>query len=748
MCAQVAQRAGWGGGVVPLLNPALFAGALACVAIPILIHLLMRRRRKPIRWAAMRFLVEAYQRQRKRLLIERWLLLAVRCLAVLFLALALGRPAHQASGLDAPGARTVYLLVDDSLTATALDASGRPAVERNAAMAKELLSTLDASRGDRAGVISLSRPARGVVMAPSGDLAGVGEVLDGLEPTDAAADVGGAMGLVLDDLAESASGQSSTRSGPVVVAVFSEWLAGTAGEETAMPELPGDARMHVLISPPRQAEPSTVGIELAEPVRGVTVGDDVGGGRLRVRLRREGSGNALATRVVLRSGDGSSAWSPPVGETLVRWSAGQTTAETVVAFDRAALTGGRTSSALRIEIDPDDLPGDDVRYAAVDLRQSLRIGLASSAGFDHPTSVRDYGPAEWVRLSLRPGGDASTMELIDLPATGLERERLVDLSAIVLVEPARVSNAGWARLREFVARGGLLLVSPGADEGGDASPVWLVEMNQQLNLGWVVTAPPVELEEALTIEPELAAQNALLSVLGPELEALATSVPVRRRLGLEAQDAQVVIALSDGSPLVVASPSGDAPERGLVVLLTTSLDLGWTDLPARGLMVPMMQELVRQGVAVANPTRGSIAGDLPSAPVGTSELRLAGATPVLIERASAVRTAGVWRGQDAQGATTGLTLVNPDARAGQSRVRTTEEVVAWFGDQTTQTPLVIGDETAAGTSGADGEDAQRIDAGWALPAILALLLALVLDALLGRRFSHAEQSVRTSGGVA
>ena len=55
------------------------AGLLA-VSIPILIHLLARQRRKPVEWAAMRFLIEAFRKHRRRLQLEQIILLAVRCL--------------------------------------------------------------------------------------------------------------------------------------------------------------------------------------------------------------------------------------------------------------------------------------------------------------------------------------------------------------------------------------------------------------------------------------------------------------------------------------------------------------------------------------------------------------------------------------------------------------------------------------------------------------------------------------------
>ncbi|MBM3960940.1 MAG: hypothetical protein FJ306_03440, partial [Planctomycetes bacterium] len=51
---------------VTFLNPALALGALL-FAVPLVIHLLNRQRHKRRPWAAMEFLLKAYQKQRNRL---------------------------------------------------------------------------------------------------------------------------------------------------------------------------------------------------------------------------------------------------------------------------------------------------------------------------------------------------------------------------------------------------------------------------------------------------------------------------------------------------------------------------------------------------------------------------------------------------------------------------------------------------------------------------------------------------------
>ena len=95
------------------------AGAVS-IAVPILIHLLSRQRRRPIKWAAMRFLMEALRKHRRRLQLEQILLLAVRCLILALLGAALARPFLEAAGmLEGAGSRVVYLVIDNGLASGA-----------------------------------------------------------------------------------------------------------------------------------------------------------------------------------------------------------------------------------------------------------------------------------------------------------------------------------------------------------------------------------------------------------------------------------------------------------------------------------------------------------------------------------------------------------------------------------------------------------------------------------------------------
>ena len=70
---------------------AMLFGLLA-VSVPIIIHLLNRRQARRIDWGAMRFLMASLTSRKRHIMIEEIILMAVRCLLLALLALAMARP--------------------------------------------------------------------------------------------------------------------------------------------------------------------------------------------------------------------------------------------------------------------------------------------------------------------------------------------------------------------------------------------------------------------------------------------------------------------------------------------------------------------------------------------------------------------------------------------------------------------------------------------------------------------------------
>src|SRR5262249_55695017 len=69
---------------------------LGLASLPIIIHLLHRRRFKQTDWSAMEWLLEAIRKKARLLQFEQWLLLAVRTLLVVAVVLAMAKPVQNA----------------------------------------------------------------------------------------------------------------------------------------------------------------------------------------------------------------------------------------------------------------------------------------------------------------------------------------------------------------------------------------------------------------------------------------------------------------------------------------------------------------------------------------------------------------------------------------------------------------------------------------------------------------------------
>ena len=237
-----------------LLNPILGAIAFAFVALPIILHFL-KRKRKPVEWGAMRFLIEAYRRKRRRMTLEQLLLLLTRCALVLLFALAVGRP-YFGSASSRSGPTELYILLDDSVASAALDPQGRKAFDAIKTQAIALIDTLSPDAGDRAGLVLMSAPTRAVIAPASSDLSAVRRAIERAERTDAAADLHGALSTL-----ESTLTSDEENAPAVTIALLSPMRAGSLDPERPLPRLAAAGReVRLIASAPGETAPSNAAI--------------------------------------------------------------------------------------------------------------------------------------------------------------------------------------------------------------------------------------------------------------------------------------------------------------------------------------------------------------------------------------------------------------------------------------------------------------------------------------------------------
>lgn len=186
--------------LLAFLHPALL-GFAALFAVPLIIHLLNRRRFRIVPWAAMDFLLAAYKKKRKRLELENLLLLLLRCAIPVVLALVFARPYFGADSVLARFAeprREVVLVVDESYSMSRR--VGAATQFQNALeQCRRLAGSLDFERGDRVSLLTLAREPR--LLCVSGSAGDLEHKLATLaRPTYEPADLGRTLDVILDDL--------------------------------------------------------------------------------------------------------------------------------------------------------------------------------------------------------------------------------------------------------------------------------------------------------------------------------------------------------------------------------------------------------------------------------------------------------------------------------------------------------------------------------------------------------------------
>jgi hypothetical protein len=167
---------------VLFLSP-FFLWFLAAASVPVVIHLINRRRHKTIQWAAMQFLLRATRESRGKKKLRHILILTCRALALAALALAAARPiASGVFGWGGGSIDTVVLVLDRSASMELSTGDGRPA--RRAAVLAEVRQAMQALGSARLVLIDSASGTPQEVASPD-----VLEEISSTAATDAAADM-------------------------------------------------------------------------------------------------------------------------------------------------------------------------------------------------------------------------------------------------------------------------------------------------------------------------------------------------------------------------------------------------------------------------------------------------------------------------------------------------------------------------------------------------------------------------------
>jgi len=609
---------------VPILaafvTPALAAAGAAAVSLPIIIHLLARRRFKRIRWAAMDFLIDAERRNRRRIRMEEWILLALRCLAVALAGLLVARPFVTPSGLASAwgGSRRVerVFVVDDSFSMAYETPAGTP-FERSKTGVQRLIETIRRETpDDTVTVMRMSAPSKPLEAGASLDEAGGEELLARLEGMSASS-----RSIELAAVFEGVAEALQRDAGIVNAAVYlfsdfqrKDWASHepppSAGADSARAEARGSLTAPLSAWAAQDRALRTVLINVGEPeasnvaVTAVSLptGQPVAGAAAPVRATIGNFSDRDIQNLELQL---SVAHRPQPSKALPSLAQRQTASVDLDAdFPRPG------DEPIRVEIPRDALPIDDVRYAAADVVSAIRVLVVNG----EPTADEYDDEVQLLTTALRPEGEVfSGHEVVVVDEAAVEDESLPGFHVLILANVYRLAEGTTEAVDRFVRQGGGLLVFLGDQVDAESYNSGLYRGGQGIlpvELGEIVRASDAaHLVVTDRLHPALRAVGREDDPLGiaqirfREYFAAKLDVPEGERDAPSAGDAAVIARFNDaeGHAAIVEGRAG----LGRVVLVTTTADKEWNQWPDHPTYLPVMTELIRH---VARRTDGE--GDL------------------------------------------------------------------------------------------------------------------------------------------
>jgi hypothetical protein len=629
-----------------LLNPLLIWGTLLG-AIPIIIHLLNRRRFRRVEWAPMRYLKLTIQRNRRRIQIEQLLLLLLRVALPVLLFVLLARPLVNPTGLErwfgGAGRTSHVVLVDDSLS-MGYASEGPPALHRARGVAGALLA---ATRpGDRCTLVTTSAPRTPVFHEVEGtrreELAGDVVSLPQTETHAAWPTVLEAVDGVL---------QSCTYPTRQLTIVTDLRKAGWDAAVSPIARSWEEQGVRVRVVDVGEDEADDVALESLSPLdRSVLAGAE---SRWEAVVRNASPRTIAGAKAVLRVDD------RPTEVTLPEIAPRQTAkVPLTVRFP------GSGPHALSLQLPDDQLPGDNQRWAAVPVKDSLLIRLV-----DGEPSTEPFGSeVDYLAAPLSIGvGDAEAWRVEVVQEDDFLSPRLEPADVLVLANVAAPTREQADRLARLVRGGMGLMIFTGAKLDTELYNDLLYRAGERL-LPCPLKAQVDGEVHGLFVEPVRPSPiEKLMELKTTALERVTARQIMTVEEGSEGEKVRVLARWNDParSPAIVERVVGE----GRVLLWTTTADRAGNDWPIEPSFVLAVREAVR-GTARPTPLANTVtAGERPRRVVRSSQqvanVRLTPPGPGEPQALAALPVEG--RGDDDLGPAVAIDL--PDTRrAGLYRV--------------------------------------------------------------------------------
>jgi len=529
------------------LNAAFLVG-MAAAALPIIIHLFSRRRVARIPFPSIQFLEEITRRRLKRMRLTQWLILALRVLALLLLAFALGRPALRGEFAfgKSRGESAVAIAFDNSYSMR-VEGEKETLWNKGKRRAREVVDALEPD--DTVFLLGVD-PTEAPPEAYPGKVAAA-EAIRGLEPGYATTDLAGAVSRAQAALA----GATSLNKELFIISDFQKRaLVGEGETPTNFLEDVSD-QIRVFLVPVDEGPIANTAIIDAR-LEGSSVDE-----RAYVEAAREGGNAEDDVAVTVESGAevlGEGRLLVPVG--------GRENTE--VPISRAPAEG----EPIKARLSRDRLEVDDVRYLP-----TLGSGAVTTWIVQDPAR-----PSPFLPLALSPEGGPGSFVVSRMSPSDLITSDLTTVRLVILDNVTGLPDEALARLRTWRAAGGMVFIVLGDHvDLRTYNQAILPALFPQISLGNVLGS-----DEASSAAYTLTARNPghrAFSGFGVTVGEPITGAAFWHIVAVTASSG--VRTLAEFGPGLPALVQGEG-----ALLFASSLDGRWNNFPTHAAFVPLVHQ--------------------------------------------------------------------------------------------------------------------------------------------------------------
>ncbi|MFK7777832.1 MAG: VWA domain-containing protein [Gimesia sp.] len=586
-----------------LLNPMMLLGLLG-ITLPILVHLLSRKRYDIIQWGAMQFL-ELGRRTKQRIRLEGWLLLAIRMLLIALITLALARPWISGGFLSkfiSMHSRDIVFVIDGSYS---MGWEGEAATPHSAAIQWVHRFLEELNPGDTISIIDARDQPRLVTESPTHQFELVREKLNELPPPSGSSNLPNAISKAIQTLSKTSNLKRE------IILLTDDQAFCWNPQDTILWEQVNDllqqSAVPINLWATNVAEEKNQGLQSNLRVDKLKLSREVCVKNLPVKIsttiRYDGPEPTRICPVYFEI-DGQRINEKT--QSVKIENHGEAAVEFQYRFDVEG------THVVSIVIDADQLPGDDQSDAALHVTSALPVLLVDGTpSFDSTRSEVFF--ANFALMA--PTNRTPWIQTTIIDKAQLTAEILKNQAVVILANVDALSEQQAGALIDFVHHeGGGVMIALGDQVNAEQYQKLLfhskgliplkiktLESNRGADIGTLVQIKPDSLQTPWLTRFRGTYANGFTSARFHHwwdvaiLENPELPIP---ELPIDDQSDQPDIK-APSTPVVIARLSNERPlmllmnhERGRVLVSTSSLDADWNNLPAKPDYVPFLHEAV------------------------------------------------------------------------------------------------------------------------------------------------------------